>query len=190
MKDEAGSKLPPHGRAPSLYPSTFLSLIPLFLRDPGRQEKHLPSVIPHAPPQLSSAANDLSWERRSGAGGEKYNPNKGRGAPRRWGGGARMHSPGPFLSSDGHLDTYRDPQRNHFNICARLLRLESRRQTEGAASRSELQRKHRTAPSLGMILFFLSFFFVWYAINDHLITQILPLMIQFPYNFLIGRPRN
>lgn len=40
----------------------------------------------------------------------------------------QMHSPGSFfLSSDGHLDIYRDLVHNHFSICKCLLRLESRR---------------------------------------------------------------
>lgn len=36
------------------------SALPDFIGDPARQENHLLSVIPHAPPQLSSTANYLS----------------------------------------------------------------------------------------------------------------------------------
>ena len=47
-----------------------------------------------------------------------------------------MHSPGSiFLSSDGHLDIYRDLAHNHFNIGECLLRLESRRETERTRQR-------------------------------------------------------
>lgn len=45
----------------SLSSYLFLhSTLPDYIGDPGRQDDHLLSVIPHAPPQLSSPANYLS----------------------------------------------------------------------------------------------------------------------------------
>lgn len=144
------------GWAPSLYPSTSF-FTPLFLsssEDSGRQENHLPSVIPHVAPQLSSPANDLSWPRRRRY--EEKNTTKTReAAPRGEERKVKCILQVLFLSSDGHLDIYRDLVHNHFNICKCLLRLESRRWTERTrlgpsfspcVLQVQLQRKHRGAP--------------------------------------------
>lgn len=59
--------------------------------------------------------------------GEKIQPKQGRGARKGEKKKVKCILQVLFLSSDGHLDIYRDLVHNHFSICKCLLRLESRR---------------------------------------------------------------
>ena len=125
-KDEA--KEATSGWAPSLYriplSSPHSSCLPQRPRETGES-----SPVGY---RSCSTSTFISSQRpvlaaQESTRAEKYNQNKGGELQGRGEKKVKCILQVLFLSSDGHLDIYRDLVHNHFNICECLWRLESRR---------------------------------------------------------------